>query len=54
MQHQITRVMPLLTRLSTIRTFPHAAVHTKEATLFEACAHQIHFQGNVSLPLCLL
>lgn len=32
------KIYPILIRLSPIRTFPHVAVHTKNATLFEALA----------------
>ena len=46
-QHQSTKIMPRLRRLSIVKIFPSAAVHEKKATRGRALDFHTHFQGKI-------
>ena len=47
-QHQLTRIMFCLRKLSAVKIFPSATVQIKKVTLGGTCGCQMHFHGNLT------
>jgi hypothetical protein len=55
MQHQSTKMIPLLIRLSHVKKFPHAAIHTKCLTqYFNWSLNLCSFSLNIVLAFAVL